>query len=145
MDDLEQFIVWWRKHRAFNTPKETQVNFSGNISGVVLYRKAPYQVQLFVVKPNSIIEQHVHPNVDSFEIFLGGDIKFVCDGVEYPQDQMGASIRIKPECWHGGTTGDIGGSFLSVQKWINGVEPKDVGQDWADKSKNVSGTAIDIT
>jgi len=140
-DDLEQFLNWWLNTRYINTPKEFPTNFNGTLSGAVLYRQDPYQVQLFIVQPNSDIKPHIHPNVDSFEVFVGGDIKFLCDDVEYEQNALGMSIRVKPNSWHGGKFGERGGCFLSVQKWLNGVFPTSVGDDWHDKNNNATGTA----
>lgn len=144
-DDLEQFLDWWLVLRPINTPDETPTNFNGVLSGTVLFRQAPYQVQLFIVQPNSVIEPHIHPNVDSFEVFVGGDIKFLCDDVWYEQSLLGDKIRVKPTNWHGGKFGARGGCFLSVQKWLNGVTPTSVGYDWYDKENNTTGTASKAT
>jgi hypothetical protein len=140
-DDLEAFITWWIGIRPFNTPTDTPTNYNGVLSGVVLYRQGPYQVQLFNVQPNSEIEPHIHPNVDSYEVFVGGDINFMCDDVWFEQNELGSRIRVKPSSWHGGKFGARGGCFLSVQKWLNGVPPTSVGDDWHDKENNTTGTA----
>lgn len=140
-DELTNFKIWWEQNRFFNTPKEVPVVCDDAIYGVVLYRQAPYQVQLFIMPPNSFIEDHVHPNVDSYEVFIGGDIAFRCDGEEYVQDVLGASIRVLPDSWHGGKFGERGGCFLSIQKWLNNVPPTSVGHDWRDAANNTAGTA----
>ena len=140
-DDLESFLNWWMSLRPINTPIENETNFNGELCGVVLYRQDCYQVQLFIVKPNSVIEPHIHPNVDSFEVFIGGDINFSCNYYWFQQNVICQSIRVKPESWHGGKFGEKGGCFLSVQKWLNGVKPSSVGNDWSDKNNNSIGTA----
>ncbi len=140
-DDLTAFKIWWEQNRFLNTPKEGPVVCDDAIYGVVLYRQAPYQVQLFIMPPNSFIEDHVHPNVDSYEVFIGGDIAFRCDGEEFIQDVLGASIRVLPDSWHGGKFGERGGCFLSIQKWLNDVPPTSVGHDWRDAANNTAGTA----
>lgn len=107
----------------------------------MLYRAKPWQVQLFQVIPNSTIPPHRHPNVDSFEIYLGGDIQFHADGqtLTFQQDEpdftgkhphFGKQIRVKPHTWHGGSFGPQGGVFLSVQHWGNQTDPTTVGDDW---------------
>jgi hypothetical protein len=141
MDDLEQLLHWWRKNRAINTPTEFPTNFNTTWSGVVLYRKPPYQVQLFIVHPNSEIVPHLHPNVDSFEVFVGGDISFMHNGQWFDQNKLGFPIRVKPNDWHGGKFGKRGGAFLSVQKWLNDVPPTSVDEDWHDKDNNTRGTS----
>jgi mannose-6-phosphate isomerase-like protein (cupin superfamily) len=142
-DDLEHFKNWWMTTRIINTPQEAKLDFYGVLHGVVLYRQAPYQVQLFILPPNSEIDPHMHPNVDSFEVFVNGDINFMCNDVWYSQNVIGSCIRVLPSSWHGGKFGERGGCFLSVQKWLNGVEPTSVGEDWHDKNNNIVGTAIE--
>ena len=141
LESLEKFLHWWLSARPMNTPNELPTNFNGTLSGAVLYRQEPYQVQLFIVQPNSDIEAHIHPNVDSYEVYVGGDINFMCDNVEYKNNAIGNCIRVKPNSWHGGKFGERGGCFLSVQKWLNGVIPTSVGNDWHDKNNNETGTA----
>jgi quercetin dioxygenase-like cupin family protein len=143
-DDLNAFLNWWISNKPFNTPNDSPTNANGTLSGVVLYRQDQYQVQLFNVQPNCVIEPHIHPNVDSFEVFVGGDIVFINDNVEHPRTKLFDVIRVKPTSWHGGKFGERGGCFLSVQKWLNGVPPTSVGNDWKDKSGNTLGSASKI-
>lgn len=140
-DDLAGFLEWWMNTRPINTPAENSVTQAGAIYGVVLYRQPPYQVQLFIMPPYSSIEDHIHPNVDSYEVYLGGDIDFRFDGEIHTPQALGTYIRVQPNCWHGGLFGPRGGSFLSVQKWLNGKEPTTVGDDWHDASNNTVGLA----
>lgn len=143
MDTLEEFKNWWLTHRPMNTPKDNVVNKNGNLQGVVLYRHNQYQVQLFIVAPNSFIEPHIHPNVDSFEVYMGGEIDFVCDDKWYTQSELGNSIRVKPNSYHGGKFGPSGGCFLSVQQWLNDVPPTSVGNDWVDNNNHDIGVCVD--
>jgi quercetin dioxygenase-like cupin family protein len=125
-DDLKEFLDWWLENKATFPPEENSTIYQGDTTGVVLYKKAPFQVELFIVKPGKEIKQHIHPNVDSYEVNLAGYIEFTCDGKVYCD---GKPVRVKPNAWHGGFF-PKGGSFISVQKWLNGVEPKFVGDDW---------------
>ena len=128
-DDLTEFLEWWLEHKPTCPPAKNAIVQEGDLSGVVLYRKGQFQVELFIVKPNVTIVQHVHPNVDSYEVNLTGDIDFYCDGVLHTS---GKPVRVKTNSWHGGYFGPQGGSFLSIQKWLNGIEPDFVGNDWKD-------------
>jgi quercetin dioxygenase-like cupin family protein len=140
-DDLAQFLEWWLVNRPINVPQNNAITQAGVIYGLVLYRQGPYQVQLFIMPPNSTIDDHIHPNVDSYEVYLGGDINFRFDGEMFAPEALGTHVRVKPNCWHGGLFGPRGGSFLSVQKWLNGKEPTTVGDDWHDASNNRYGAA----
>lgn len=137
-DDLEAFLEWWLAIRPMNTPMNDALVYQKDTHGVVLYRQTPYQVELFTVQPNSEIVPHIHPNVDSFEVFVSGDIKFMCNDMWFNQEKLGARIRVKPNSWHGGLFGARGGCFLSVQKWLNGVQPTFVGNDWTDEKNSAS-------
>ena len=78
-DDLEAFLHWWLANRPMNTPDNWALVHQKDTHGTVLYRQGQYQVEMFTVEPNSEIVPHVHPNVDSFEVYIGGDIKFMCN------------------------------------------------------------------
>ena len=138
-DVLEEFLQWWLQNRVICPPLDSSLTHIKDTYGVVLYRQGPFQVELFNVKPNSEIVPHLHPNVDSFEVFLTGDIHFMCNGEWSYEQKLGESItRVKPDSWHGGLFGERGGCFLSVQHWLNGVPPTFVGNDWVDEDKRDS-------
>lgn len=112
-------------------------------AAVVLARAPPYQVELFVVPPDQPIVLHSHPNVDSIECYVSGEVVFdVGDGPVVPRemffrtDEDGASFlcgrwfRIPAGVDHGAEVGPRGGTFLSFQRWKDGVTPTSVGLDW---------------
>lgn len=105
-------------------PMRTYTTPGGVVQGVCLYRNGPWQVELFSVQPNGAFPPHRHPNVDSIEVHLSGDLRLTVRG------KLAKRItRIRPRDWHGGTSGP-GGTFLSVQRWLNDVAPTSVGLDW---------------
>ena len=144
--ELNAFLEWWLTGRQLRPPKEYILNQEGSITGCVLYRDGQYQVQLFIVQPNCIIEPHIHPNVDSFEVYLSGDIEFSVGGITIDQTAMESQrvLRVLPDEFHGGKFGERGGVFLSVQKWLDGYEPTSVGYNWVDKTGNTQGKASKI-
>lgn len=119
------------------------VRYIDGVTAVLWYRKAPFQIQLFVVPPNHIIPEHTHPNVDSYEVYIGGQIRFSHSGkfiideadLTMPGEHglatvRGRIIRVRPNDLHGGVFGASGGVFFSVQRWLNGVEPHCVSADY---------------
>jgi hypothetical protein len=143
-DKLENFLRWFLK----NCPPigvvplmKPHYDISG-IMGVTWYRKKQFQVQMFIVPPNFIVPEHCHPNVDSFEIDVGGQIRFSHNGVYVTpintleatkrgtSKNRGSVLRVKPNDLHGGMAGPEGGIFMSVQHWLNGVEPHCVSRDY---------------
>ena len=111
-----------------------------DVTAVVWLREGPYQVELFIVPPNYIIPEHVHPNVESYEMFLGGDISSSHSGrwvngsnlIRLPNSSSnrGALIPVETNDLHGGAFGPRGGVFMSIQKWLNGISPHSVSSDY---------------
>lgn len=121
----------------------SQYSFDGLIiQGMVLCRMPPYQAELFVGFGPGLVPNHAHPNVDSFEVALSGDIRFIVEGrLALPEEvlrshedgtmlAMGSMVRVRAGAWHGAMVGEGGGAFLSLQRWLNGVAPTSVALDW---------------
>jgi len=145
MDALERFVTWFLKEspRFGLIPTQDAVTCIEGVTSVLWYRHEEFQVQQFIVPPNYVIPAHVHPNVDSFELYLGGEIQFskgdafevsAEDAVrtgQYGEAAMrGKLIRVRPHEWHGGVFGAAGGVFMSLQHWLNGVKPHCVAADY---------------
>ena len=160
---LEWFSIWYVKRakeekclptrtvqdNCLYLPPSSHVN-NNVVSGLTLYRQRDLQVQLFVLPPGSKIPMHTHPNMDSFEVYIGGDVFLFIDGKEagdharlgefdYLEDREEfydllflQHFRITPTSPHGGTIGKKGGAFLSIQHWKNKVEPSSPMDDWGE-------------
>ena len=114
------------------------------VSAITLYRQEQLQVQLVLAPANFLIPEHTHPNVDSYETFIGGPIHFEKDGKPIiPKENIFAledgtcsvflrSSKVPSSTPHGGPVGDSPASFLSIQHWKNGVKPTSVHEDWAE-------------
>jgi hypothetical protein len=143
-DDLTAFASWWLGSRSLRPPPDA-ITVYGNMTGVCLFRDGCYQVQMFTAQPDSEAPSHIHPNVDSYELLLSGDLDFVINGVVYSHRDAGENrtpVRIFPSYWHEGTTGPLGGSFLSIQKWLNDTPPTCVGRDWLDVNGVKQGNCL---
>lgn len=118
----------------------------GVVSSVVLHRDGEFQAELFSsvpTEPVGFFPEHRHPNVDSIEVYLSGQIGFTIRGRRLVTDEQlstpaedgtsrahGSIVRIRPTDYHGATVGPLGGSFLSIQRWLNGIQPTSIGLDW---------------
>ena len=143
IDELTEFANWWWNHRIIMPPfSNNLLTFDNNVTGITLFRQAPFQVQLFIVKPNTEIVDHIHPNVDSYELYLGGQNEFRLPGIDLIKpdeiyrdenglcNQFGNRWRVHPDDPHGGFFGPMGGAFLSIQLWKNGIPPDCVSRNW---------------
>ena len=140
-DDLKDFKNWFLKNNTIQTPYDNPLMFIDGIAGITIYRKKPFQVQLFICEPNTFISEHSHPNIDSYELFLWG-MSFTHKGKTIINKEMASlkkndvsrclnwTLRIKPNELHGGKSSDKGGAFISIQKWLNNINPTHVSKDW---------------
>lgn len=144
-DDLSEFLQVFlntQSNRLF-VPFINPLAFVEGVTGLTIYRSDPFQVQLFIVNPNVEIHEHQHPNVDSYEVALcgmrftyrGQELKTFWDTADFQGLPKGSylALRVRPEDKHGAFASDQGGAFLSVQRWLNGVRPTSVGNDWEGK------------
>ena len=158
-DDLTTFLEWWiDAGQRINTPLERSIHFVENLTSTCIYRHEPFQVEFVTVKPGTYIPPHTHPNVDSYEVALRG-IEFYSDGKTVlpmwfanqkdPNSNLSIAhynvVRVLPSSEHSAKAGPEGGCFLSVQQWLNGVEPSAVGMDWKGGSSMGNGHDSQIT
>ena len=150
-DELSDFLAWFLAQgpvlgkipvmsAVYNFGQDNQ---GGHVMSGIWYKNKQFQVELFIVSGPCIIPEHTHPNVDSYEVLLGGQIRFSRDGKwmipeTYQVDvnekgtspYRGETVRVNHNTPHGGVVGPGGAIFFSVQHWLNGVEPHSVGLDW---------------
>ena len=151
MDELEEYCYWFltSSNPVGWIPFENPVWKVEDVTSVLMHRQGQFQTQMFIVPPHTIIPEHTHPNVDSFEIYGGGEINFSHSGklVSFshecavdPDSPMGLAklhrqfIRVKPNDIHGGFFGANGGVFFSVQRWLNDIKPHCVASDYIGKT-----------
>jgi hypothetical protein len=120
-DVLEEFLQWFLAKAPCigMVPFHEAVGSVEGVTKILLYRRGEFQVQLFAVPPNYIIPEHIHPNVDSFEVYVGGQINF---------SHGGKFVNTK---WEDSKPDEYGLSpFRGVQRWLNGVKPHCVASDY---------------
>lgn len=151
LDLVEKYCEWILNKGCLFAwiPFEKPVWQIENVTSVLLHREGQFQTQMFIAPPCTIIPEHTHPNVDSIEVYAGGQIYFSHSGKLITTKEnctkdlkstlgvstnRGLAIRVKPNDPHGGYMGENGGVFLSVQHWLNNVEPHCVAADYIGKT-----------
>lgn len=128
---LTEFLMHWLEHRETNQIEGATVNIDGDVTETLLYSDGQFQVEMLSVTPNTILTTHSHPDVDSYEVYVSGDLTFEVDDKSYvPTESYSDYVRVPDGCTHGGKTGERGGVFLSVQLWKNGVKPTFISENW---------------
>lgn len=141
LDDLDQFAIWFSHQTPVPLAPFDAVTFVGEFAQLTLIRQPPYQVQVCLCRPNSIIPEHRHPDVDTILVYVAGEILLTIDGKEAVREaeikinpdgrcsHLGMSWRLKPGVLHGAKIGAAGAAFMTIQKWVLG-EPKSVELNW---------------
>ncbi len=107
-----------------------------NVIGVVLHRDGAYQAELFCFAATPFggsFAEHRHPDVDSVELYLSGEIEFnvVRRGRnDVYQGRRNAPLWINAEDFHGGRIGAAGATFVSLQRWRTGMAASSIGHNW---------------
>ena len=145
-DPLDAFANWFMQQPLGNflsrAPKDGLLNY-GRVLSLVLYRKDEYQVELFLsAEKGGFPSEHRHPNVDSYEVHISGEVFLTVNGENAARREVvedvrpdgsspiaGYLTRVRPGDFHGAHE-DSSGAFLSIQRWLNGVQPTSVGLDW---------------
>lgn len=116
----------------------------GKLMSIVLHRQDNYQLELFLVpKEIQLLEFHIHPNVDSYELHMSGDFVFESNNIQYNLSESclrlveKLPVNVPSTHIHGGIF-KTAGSFMSFQQWNNGVQPTSVGEDFEVDHKNPS-------
>ena len=151
MDDLDKFVNWYLASgspRSFNVPAQAPIMDIDGILGLTLFRFNEYQVQLFIAGPSVVVPPHSHPDIDSYEMAIFGVQLELNNIVKIPMARCmnakptqtpweiptaidyGKRLRVRPGVLHGGLSSPLGGSFLSLQKWLNGGKPSSVAANW---------------
>lgn len=130
--DLEFYMKVFFETKPVLFPPSDNLTFMDGFVGYTIHRYKQFQTQLFIGQPNAPVPDHIHPNVDSFEVPIHG-ITFRHSGsvIGTPETmKTGRAVYVHRNDWHGGVVGPNGGCFLSVQKWLNGIQPTSVERDW---------------
>ena len=139
--NVVEFATWFINQRfagimPFMNPES--INY-GPIARTVLYRKDCFQVEMWMVWPGETsFPEHLHPDVDTVEIHISGDIHFTLNGSPVASNlalpieggQIQPAIRIHHSDVHQASAGTGGAVFLSCQHWLHDVPPGSVALNW---------------
>lgn len=121
-----------------------EVRNSGNRMSMILYRHAPFQIELVIWSAGLVMAAHCHPNMDSLGVHVSGDAVFIRGDSEakvneylgrakiWPASKVHnyAGLRAHPGEWHGGKAGPSGAIFYSFQEWLPGACMSAAGVDY---------------
>ena len=132
-DSLEDFVEWYMDSRMpMMVPWDTNVIRTDDATAMCIFRKPPYQVELYLIHPNMTIPVHGHPGMEVITVVMGG-------GKLHELGQFGCSAawgymspKLVEDGVHGGTdTNDTGGYILlSFEKWPENTKIISAATQW---------------
>ena len=139
---VAEFKDWWLSVGApIRPPFKDAIFFTEVAQALVLYRHGIFQVELYLVKPNTGAPTHSHPGVDSCLMYITGNLEFGDEEGNFENLQgfqharpdgahflLGQSRTIGV-INHSLRCGPQGGAFLSFEKWNEG-NPTSVAENW---------------
>ena len=140
--NVTEFKQWWLKSRPLRPPFD-QASFITDLAySLCLYRGGAFQIELYILKPDSTAPFHSHPGVDSTFIYLGGNLEFGLEDGTFPDLSefqkakengahmlLGKSADAPDGMLHSVRTFKEGGAFLSFEHWKE-KEPDSVVLNW---------------
>lgn len=133
-DSIESFINWYLEQRMpLMIPWDAEVIRTDDATAICVFRKPPYQVELYLIHPGLSVAKHAHPGMDVITMTLGGG-KIDTRSVTNTSTSWGdISENLKNGEFHGGQTvlqKSLGFSLMSFEKWPEGVPMTSAAIHW---------------
>jgi len=140
---VKEFMEWWVKEKIIRPPFLDGIFFTDIAASIVLFRNGPFQVEMYISKPDTESPYHSHPGVDSLLMYLTGNLVFGKDNQQIdlsefqrPRDNepdvhflLGKFDILEPNQLHNLKTMSEGGAFFSFEKWNDRI-PNSVTVNW---------------
>lgn len=101
-------MSWVRFHHRFDC------------RGIAIRLPGSYQLELWFCPSGSCIPCHIHPNIDSLLVFLGGSMVWQRDGwaKSFSWRDIGRAFRVPAHVRHGAYTVGAFGLFANIERWL---------------------------
>jgi hypothetical protein len=132
-ESLESFVIWYLDSRMpLMIPWDAEVHKTDDATAICVFKKAPYQVEMYVIHPGMTIPVHGHPGMEVVTVILGGG-KLHKKGLHGVGEGWG---RMSPKLIDGQVHGGISTNFsngymlLSFEKWPDNTEITSAAIQW---------------
>jgi hypothetical protein len=133
-ETVEDFTDWYINSKMpFMIPWDASVLMTDDATALCLFKKPPYQVELYLIHPKKVVPEHCHPGLEVITMFLDGGKLTKSDKFNMGQNWGLLSKKITNDEPHGGTTStqfSNGYCLLAFQKWPNDTEITSASIHW---------------
>jgi hypothetical protein len=121
-NDVEEFGRWWvEAGLPFLFPEQPEVFLSDDATSVPVFRKGRFQIELYLIHPKPMLQDHEHPGVEVIKVRMGlSDHLGFTDALKSGQVH-GAGIRMEAET--------VGFPLIAIQHWKT-REPTTIASMW---------------
>jgi hypothetical protein len=133
---LEDFINWYMDSKMpLMIPWDAKVMCTDDATAICIFKKPPYQIELYIIHPNQTIPPHSHPDMEVITMVLGGG-KLYKPGFEHlncGKEWGKLTDKLVFPQTHGGKFTDYSDGYvlLSFEKWLNNTELTSASVQWA--------------
>jgi hypothetical protein len=125
-ESVESFCNWYiENNMPLRFPNIPEVFLSDDATAVCLFRHGQFQVELYDIHPNPLVQLHEHPGVEVIKVRFQDDNALVFSPLRNGQSH-GAGFRLEGE--------KVGFPLMAVQHWVNGEKPTTVAAQWKGKT-----------
>jgi hypothetical protein len=119
---VESFLDWYmEKGMPLRFCGMQEVFMSDDATAVCLFRHGQFQVELYSIHPNPLVQMHEHPGVEVIKVRFTKETATGFPTLRKGQAH-GAGFRLEGE--------EVGFPLLAVQHWVNGETPTTVAAQW---------------
>jgi hypothetical protein len=125
------FKDWWMNAGCpIAPPFKNPIHCTDIAYALCIYRSGRFQVELYIVKPNSETTKHSHPNIESISMYLTGNMSFADESGNYKDlsqfqtendngthKLLGAIAEENDGKLHALKVGNEGAAFLIFEYW----------------------------
>jgi hypothetical protein len=122
--------AWLKAGKPVKPPFKNAIHTTDIAYALCLYRDGPFQIELYICKPNTETPFHSHPGIESVSLYLTGNLNFgrkdigFVDLSQYQKPKengthmlLGKSVESGFAAEHAVKIGPEGGAFLIFEKW----------------------------
>lgn len=134
IDTVEELVDWYfRIGMPLAVPWDAEVTCSDDATAICVYRKPPFQIELYIIHPAKVVPTHGHPGVEVITMTLGGGKlgERQPTGLSSMWGEYTDALREGQK--HGGREigeTSIGHALLSFQKWRSDLEVTSASTQW---------------
>lgn len=137
-NSIEEFHDWYVGNgMPFLPPENVEIHCSDDATAVCVFRKGQFQVELYLVHPNPLVQVHEHPGVRLIKIMskgVGSNGVFGC--TEGVLDNGGAHGL------GGRSTEENGFLLMGIEQWHPSLTPSTVAAAWKGKTAGPKHEAL---